>query len=436
MPTQLDDIQYMLSREDVPNFSEPGTGKTLTTIGAINSAKLASGLIVCPTIATTMWQETLEHELGAKAQHLKTRSTAIDKTADFWVASYGVIADHAEELKRHNLGALVVDESHYIKSKDAQRTQVIMGEECDGSGGLYERSTQCWLLTGTPVERYSDDLWSQLRATQPYVLEHYGALTLEQFQRRFCRMEWKEYANGKIKKYVSVGNQSMRLLNQMLYSDIGVIRRTMKDVEPYMPEVRFREIFTKAKVTAELKSLLVGKSEKEIIEMLLAGGDKIVRARRLMGMAKVTEVRNYIASIATDKQVLVGFWHEEVGKELYKQLTAASFATNLVYGATSQEARERIKARFMNGEIDILVGQMQAMGVAWDGLQKTCSHVILAEDDWSSAKIEQFYKRVARKGQRHSVQVDFCNSLEAVDTAVKSIREDKRMQTKEILDAS
>ena len=423
LPTQIEDVDRIANGEDIPNFSLPGTGKTLTTIGAINKLRLHTGVVVCPSVATSMWVETLEGELGASVQWLKNRGTTVDRNADFWVMSYGVVVDQAPNLMGRPAGALVVDESHYVKNGDAGRTQAIFGEACDGVGGLYEDSAQCWCLSGTPIERYADDLWSQLRATQPEVLEKYRALTLPEFQRQFCRMEWKFYGVEKtIAKHVSVGNQSERLLNRLLYTEIGAIRRTMAEVDPYMPEVKFRTIFTPARITPELRDILKGKTEQQIMEMLLEGGDEITRARRLMGMAKLKGVLDYIKEQASGKQILVGFWHTDVGTEIVKQLKEAGFATGFINGSTPPHGRDKVKNLFIQGDTDILVGQMQAMGVAMDGLQHVTSHVIMAEDDWSASKIEQFYKRVARKGQTQHVQVDFCNSEEAVDTALVKIR--------------
>lgn len=427
LPTQIEDVAQITHGEDIPNFSLPGTGKTLTTIGAIDRLKLHTGVVVCPPVATSMWVDTLEEELGASVQWLKTRDTVVNRNSDFWVMSYGVVIDQAPNLFGRPAGALVVDESHYVKNTEAGRTQAIFGVDNSGSGGLYEDSVQCWCLSGTPIERYADDLWSQLRATQPEALDKYGAITLAGFQRQFCRMEYKSYGNDKqITKYVSVANQNERLLNRLLYTDIGAIRRTMAEVDPYMPEVKFRTIFTPAKITPELRAILAGKTEQQIMEMILMGGDEITRARRLMGMAKLNGVMDYIKSQA-DHPLVVGFWHVDVGTEIYKQLCKSGFPANLIHGGTTAPARDRIKKRFMEGEIDVLVGQMQAMGVAMDGLQFRGSHVIMAEDDWSAAKVEQFYKRLARQGQRQHVQVDFCNSEEAVDTALVKIRQRKDM---------
>jgi len=425
-PTQIVDKTKMAYGEDIPNFSEPGTGKTISAIAAIEEAEHQTGIVCCPVIASPMWQENLERELGASCQIIKDKATPPARGVDFHIITYGLVTAHFDDLMCIEPDVLINDESQYLKSITADRTRAIFGEAGDGVGGLYSTCRQCWNLTGTPIERYSDDLWSQLRATQPEALERYSALTLDQFQRQFCRMEWKEYAGGASKKWSSVGNQNEKLLSRMLYDRIGIIRRTMDEVEGFMPPVTFREVDVRAKVDRELKDLLVGLDEHEIMELLLQGGDRVNQAYRLTGIAKIKDTVAYIKSIARHRKVLVGFWHHDVGKPIYEQLGKAKFAANYLDGATSMEARYRIKDRFLSDEIDIIVGQIQSMGNALDGLQGAANHVIFAEDNWAPSKIEQFWKRVWRLGQKRHVQVDFCRAYTIpVDTALQKLRERK-----------
>lgn len=421
MPTQLEDVEKIASTTDLPNYSEPGTGKTLTTIGAIERMALQTGLVVCPTIATSMWTKLLASELGAKTQWLKQRKTVLDKTADFYIAAYGVVGAHADALKEANMDALVVDESQYCKGPDSQRTQVIFGEECNGIGGLYQNSEQCFTLSGEPVERFADDLWSQLRATQPEALSEFNALSLEQFRRQFCRMELKSFANGRVTKIVSTANQNEKLLNQLVYHRIGAIRRTMAEVDPFMPPVTFRHVATSSKETPELKAILRGMTLEQAITKLMNGDDKMTVARRLLGIGKVENVVTYVTSIARHEQVLLGFWHREVGEKLYLALNAAQFPSQLIHGGTTPAARDRIRDSFVKGDTQVLVGQIQAMGIALDGLQHAGNYVIFAEADWSSAKMQQFYKRIARKGQRNHVQVDYCMADSIIDDALLAV---------------
>ena len=425
-PTQREDVEKYLGLEDLPNFSKAGTGKTITAIAAVEALKLQSGLVVCPTIAQVMWEKKLEEELGAKVQRLETGRTEIDKTADFIVCTYGLIKPHFDSLLSRDNDALICDESHRLKGPDSQRTKAVFGDEHDGEGGLYESSQYCLTLTGTPIERYADDLWSQLRATQPDALYKYGALTLDAFQRQFCRMELKEYAEGAVLKRVSVANQNEALLNRMLYKDIGAIRRTIADVAPYMPPVSFREIFVQHKVDRELVSLLGGKTSEKLIQAVLDGDQAVAKARRLLGMAKLTHCISYIADEARSDQLLVGYWHTEVGMEIVEQLNKQKHVeAERIGGDAPIKRREEIKRRFQEGTTNVIVGQMGAMGEAMDGLQQACRRVIIVEDDWSSSRIEQFYKRIARAGQKLPVIVDFLHADHELEEAIIHVRERK-----------
>jgi hypothetical protein len=64
---------------------------------------------------------------------------------------------------------------------------------------------------------------------------------------------------------------------------------------------------------------------------------------------------------------------------------------------------------------------MGAMGVSWN-LQALSNHVIIAEEYPAQDVIEQFYKRVARMGQKSRVQVDYLQSDCWVDEALRGVR--------------
>jgi SWI/SNF-related matrix-associated actin-dependent regulator of chromatin subfamily A-like protein 1 len=430
LPSQVTDSDRTAASEDLPNFSEPGTGKTISTLAAFEKAKLETGLVVCPVIAVPMWKDNIEYELGASVQTITDGSIPLNRGSDFHVVTYGLVSKFFDDLMQQQADALIVDESHYAKNWEADRTMAIFGPTCDGVGGLYSSCKQCWELTGTPIERYADDLWSQLRATQPEHLAHYNVLELKDFQAMFCHMMWKEY--GGIRKFVSAGNQNTAILNRMLYKNIGIIRRTMDEVEANMPPVTFREVGVRAKISRELQALLKGLDEHNIMELLLQGGDRINSAHRLTGMAKVDDVVHYVKSIYRHRPVLLGFWHTDIGLALVEKLASSRCHVGFIDGSVDGAKREQVRKDFNTGKLDVLVGQISSMGVAMN-LQERQVHVIFAEDYWSASKIEQFWKRAWRLGQKHHIQVDFCRAEIPVDTAVRKVREAKETGSKLIL---
>jgi SNF2 family DNA or RNA helicase len=91
-----------------------------------------------------------------------------------------------------------------------------------------------------------------------------------------------------------------------------------------------------------------------------------------------------------------------------------------VSGQTSDKDKIEIRNRFNAGDIDVLVGQIRAMGTSWN-IQEACSQVVIAESVPSFALIEQFYKRVYRFGQTSPCQVDIVLSETVIDEAFDGV---------------
>jgi superfamily II DNA or RNA helicase len=73
-------------------------------------------------------------------------------------------------------------------------------------------------------------------------------------------------------------------------------------------------------------------------------------------------------------------------------------------GNTASGQREKIKAQFVTGEIDVLIGS-RAISVGVDGLQQRCSQLILLSLPWTHAAYAQMVGRVYRQGGTGTVQI-------------------------------
>jgi SNF2 family DNA or RNA helicase len=429
LPTQTLDVQRLIERTDLPNYSMPGTGKTLTTVAAIEEMCLTGGVIVAPPIAVPMWKEVLEYELGATASILKkvSENPADHNGSDFLIMTYQMATEHKFDIlaaRQSPMQALVLDESHYLKTVDSKRTKAVFGPTCDGQFGLYMNSHYCFTLTGTPIERHANDLWSQLRALQPDALNRHGVLTYADFVQRFTYSQMKQFNKRMAPKMTVVSSRNLDYLNRILYEDIGVIRRTMDEVAKDMPEVTFRNIACECKLDAQTTRYLRKKTVRQIGEALLMGDDEAMAARRLLGLAKVQAVTQYVMDSAAQGAILLGYWHTDFGTAVVHALKEAGIKAERIGGGMDAETVQNHVRGFNTGEVRVIVGQIAAMGVSLN-LQAGCNHVIIGEDDWSPAKIEQFYKRVWRLGQKNHVQVDFCVADTVVDDAISSIRHNK-----------
>ena len=430
-PEQMTDAGLM-AEGDTPNFSLPGTGKTLTALKAHDITGNARALVMCPPIAMYMWQQEAEQFLGVKADVL-TKNRNVEPGSDFVIVPYdrGVnMAGYLKQVFDTGHHSLILDESHYARGYTTKRARTIYGPELDGHHSLIEYFDNVWQLTGTPIYRYADDLYTQLAALFPAALAKYKAHTFERFCLKFTRRARVSYHSRMREKTVVQGNQNEKLLQKLVYGEIGAIRRSTIE---NLPDLNERKVFISSKPNKTLANILGKLSDKEI-ERILGGtlieGDDVKRkdnAQQLWQahvLGRVKDTSAYVADACMHGPVLVGVWHDSVGKELEYELQRMGRNFHRVYGGTPPKMREAIRNDFNAGNIDGIIGQLSAMGTAWN-LQELCKHVIIAQDYYSAAIIEQFYKRVYRRGQKNKVQLDFITSNHAIDDAIERIRHTK-----------
>jgi SWI/SNF-related matrix-associated actin-dependent regulator 1 of chromatin subfamily A len=428
---QIDDAAAMADNWFLPNFSEAGTGKTYTTIRALQVAKAKGGLIVAPVIALKMWQEEIARHLGAEARIVKTMDEPI-VAADFQIMSYAVATQRAIEVAScfpyRGDTVLIADESHYLKSFEAQRTRAVYAAQ--------ERLGGMWCLTGTPIVAYPNDLYPMLHMLHVRRLEKLGIDNEQDFIRRFCRTKLTkiktQYGNKMILSLC--GSQDEVVLNDLIYGKIGAIRRTQAKDGAAMPPMTVRTVYAHSVGERDLHEL-DGLSVAEIMA-LLAGehGDNtpIATVRRKLGVLKVPDTAEYIKGIIAEGHgpVLCGIWHKDVSAALAEELKKLRIA--IVDGSSNEKHRERVKDDFNGGKLDVLIGQIGAMGVSWN-LQKLANRVVVCEDVTSPSVLEQFVKRVWRLGQGSHVQVDIIKADVKLDNAITKLRESKESSIDKII---
>jgi hypothetical protein len=100
--------------------------------------------------------------------------------------------------------------------------------------------------------------------------------------------------------------------------------------------------------------------------------------------------------------VLLAGWHRavyEVWKDRLRDLKPVFFT-----GHESANQKEQAKRDFIEGRTDLMVISLRS-GDGMNGLQDVCSVVVFGEMDWSPAIHHQLVGRLARDGQKASVQV-------------------------------
>ena len=175
--------RFLRDNERAALFDEQGLGKSKQLIDALSEevagGGLRGGLIICPNGLKSNWAQEIEKFCslpyavfgsGRSARRVAFQSLR----AAFYIINYEAIEAELASLKallRFKPMALVLDESHRIKTPDAKTTRALLE--------LRNFAARRYILTGTPVANKPDDLWSQM-----YFLDDGRSLgyTFEEFQ--------------------------------------------------------------------------------------------------------------------------------------------------------------------------------------------------------------------------------------------------------------
>ena len=184
---QSDGTKFLMSRPTAALFDEQGLGKSKQVIDAVAQevivGSLDGALIVCPNTLKTNWAKEIERHSGLPCAVFgsgKTaRRVAFSKLrAIFYIVNYEAVVRDVVSLRsllRFKRLALVLDESHRIKTPNAKVTRAVHR--------LSSHAAKRIVMTGTPIANKPEDLWSQL-----FFLDNGATLgtSFDEFRRRYC----------------------------------------------------------------------------------------------------------------------------------------------------------------------------------------------------------------------------------------------------------
>ncbi len=149
--------RFALVQRKVIIGDEMGLGKTVEAIAVLAHLR-AKGehnfLVVCPAAVVTNWMRevTSKSKLSAHRLHGPERQWAArnwERNGGVGVTTFETLPWLSNNVALPQFGCLVVDEAHYIKNPDAQRTK--------RTRQLIRRGERAILLTGTPLENRIDE---------------------------------------------------------------------------------------------------------------------------------------------------------------------------------------------------------------------------------------------------------------------------------------
>lgn len=384
---------------------EPGLGKTAQAIFAAKLLNAPYVLVICPASVVENWKREIQMwwpELRGWNVISYDRAMRDHGKVD-WAGSGG--------------GVLILDEAHYLKTRDTKRTQAVFGKKCDGVGGLVEKAKHVFLLTGTPMPNAPNELWPMLRAVMPDAIKGLKTgkpVAYWPFAMRYCKMERNYLGHDTI-----VGGKNLPELRERMKP--FVLRRKKADVLKDLPPIRFDVLPLTGKI--DMKGLeaeyeMIAKAlEDGGIEALKAIAPHVATLRRLTGAAKVAPVVEWVRDQLDGgmEKIVLFAQHKEVITNLALPLLKTSYVA-VVDGSTTD--RQAQVDRFQNDpKCRIFIGQIQAAGT---GITLTAaSDLVFVESDWVPANNEQAAFRIHRIGQKNACTVRFATIAGSIDEQIQ-----------------
>jgi SWI/SNF-related matrix-associated actin-dependent regulator of chromatin subfamily A-like protein 1 len=390
-------MSWLVRKKGTLLADDPGLGKTIQAIAAINHLKARKLLIICPASVKYNWKKEIERFIYSDSltiQVVDTGKTHIKSKAHITIVNYDLIKQHYSTLKEIKYAVVICDECHKLKNPETIRTRLILGK-----GGLIENGYFKMLLTGTPIQNKPIDLYPTISALAPEKIDH---MTFYQFAFKYCNAY--RGAFGLI--YGKPSGKKAAELKEILSS--FMLRRRKRDVLKDLPKVTMQHI--PIKPTKKLEDL----REKEW-EMRESAPDsefaQLGISSSLMSelaLAKAPFCLDFIKDALeneSDKLVIFAY-HRNLIKELVKKLN--KFGVVQITGATSSAARQKAVDDFMaKKKVRVFIGQIEAAGEGINGLQTVCSHAIFCQIGSNPKDIEQAVGRLDRMGQTEPVLAQF-----------------------------
>lgn len=429
---QQDGILFGLDRRCLLIGDEPGLGKTLQSIGIVDTAAAYPCLVICPSSLKINWQREFEKFTDKKALVLD------NATRTSWPYLLGMGMFHIAIVNYESLRkffvwdikggsktfslkdvvfnrdvnifrSVIMDESHRLKDPTAQQTMF--------TRGIVEGKEWRILLSGTPVVNHAQDLVAQL-AIMGRLLSDFG---------------------GRGKFLADYGeNENLAELSAKLY-DSCMIRREKAKVLTQLPDkqrtdlhvdISNREEYDLAAtdLAAYLREYTECTDREIRRKMRMEALVKFMTLRSLASKGKVKQATDFIRNfLANGKPLIVFCSLKEIVKALQKQFPDAVRVT----GDDSLAEKQAAVDAFQSGEANLIICSIKAAGV---GLTLTASsNVAFVEFPWTYADCCQCEDRAHRIGQKNNVNCYYLIGRHTIDPVLYNIIHRKRSIANQIM---
>ncbi|TRY91983.1 hypothetical protein DNTS_013793 [Danionella cerebrum] len=402
MPFQREGVSFALARDGRCMIAdEMGLGKTIQAISVAYIFRQEWPLlIVVPSSLKYPWIEELEKwipELDPRDINLveNKSDTMSISSSKVTILGYGLLTTDArhllEALNNQRFGVVLVDESHYLKSRNAARSKILVP--------IIQKAKRAILLTGTPALGRPEELFMQIDALYP---RRFGSWS--DYAKKYCNAHYKYF--GARRQWDCRGASHLDELHKRL-SEIMIRRLKNQVLTQLPPKIRQRIPFELPKDASKEASASFEQWEK------------LMSSKSESQFAEAGAVKDYIKMMLETEQLkfLVFAHHLSMLQACTEAVIEAKASYIRIDGSVPSAERIQLVHRFQSDPgTRVAILSIQAAG---QGLTFTAaSHVVFAELYWNPGHIKQAEDRAHRIGQSTTVHIHYLIAKGTFDTVM------------------
>ncbi len=418
---------------------EPGLGKTAQALLAAEATHSYPLLVVVPNVVKMNWAREVElWTPNRTATVIHGSGESLDAFADVVIVNYDVLDRHIGWLRTLGFKGMVVDEAHFIKNRESQRSKHVLSL----AQSILSRSPRALMiaLTGTPLINTIEDfraIWQFLgwidgdKPTADLMerLEDNG-LTPADFgffaEARQTVIDMGIVRRKKIDVASNLPAKRIADLPVELDDDLG---RSIRDAEAALSArllERYNRSVALSKTEHERSDLVRMVAHAELDESKAAKtGENVFTMVRKIGQAKAVLAADYTAQLARSVGKVVFFAkHIDVMDIAEETLAKRGLTTVSIRGDQTAAFRQSQVDAFNNDPaVSVVVASLTAAGVGIN--LQAASNVVLAELSWTSAEQTQAIDRVHRIGQQEPVTAWRIIAAQTIDAKIAELIDSK-----------
>ena len=402
---QKEAIQKLVENKKYILADDMGLGKTTSTIIAALETGAKKVLIICPATLKINWKREIEN-YSKKSVYI-CEGKNFESNHDFVIINYDIIKNFHDTKRKDesqivsaNFDLVVVDEAHYIKNAQAQRTKLI--------NDIVKKVERIWLLTGTPMTSRPIDYYNLLSLVDSPVAKNWMAYVV-----RYC--SGYQFRVGPRKVWNVMGASNLEELRDRT-SNL-TLRRLKEDVLD-LPDKIITPVYLrlKSKEYEEVMGEYYNWYEKnpEESKSLTVQFTKLTKVRQILADEKIEKTIELAENILEqDKKVIIFCNFTNSLNKITEHF--GKIAVKLDGSMTKAERQFSVDQFQENEKIKVFVGNIKAAGV---GITLTSAEAVIMNDlSFLPSDHSQAEDRAYRFGQKNNVLVYypiFENTIEGI----------------------